>query len=323
MRGLGLYVHIPFCATKCSYCDFASFPGQMHLREAYVSRLTEEIASRAEALGHPEADSLFIGGGTPSLLMPRQMEKLLRAVRDSFPLSSGAELTCEANPGSLSGPLLDVLVAGGVNRLSLGAQSAEKRLLAVLGRRHSWEDVARSVSLARSHGIGNINIDLMIGVPGQSLSDWRRTLDAALGLSPQHLSCYGLIVEEGTALADRIAAGELSLPGEADERAMYDHALEALAGAGYQHYEISNFAKPGYACRHNVACWQRRDYHGFGSAAHSLEGGRVRLSNPESISGYLRGSPRGAGDQSGGSDVREPDAGPEDDGGAGPGRLPG
>lgn len=292
MNGLGLYIHIPFCATKCSYCDFASFPGQMHLREAYVSRLTEEIASRGEVLQHPEADSLFIGGGTPSLLMPGQMERVLRAVREHFPLSPGAEITCEANPGSLTGAFLDVLAAHGVNRLSLGAQSAEGELLRTLGRRHSWQDVARSVDLIRSKGILNINIDLMMGIPGQSLKDWRDTLEAVLQLHPQHLSCYGLIVEEGTPMAEWVEAGDLELPDEETERAMYDTALTRLEEAGYHQYEISNFALPGYHARHNLACWQRKDYHGFGSAAHSLEEkGRLRLSNPESISDYLKGAP--------------------------------
>lgn len=289
MKGLGLYVHIPFCASKCSYCDFASFAGQMHLREAYVSRLCDEIRGRAQALGHPEADSLYIGGGTPSLLMPGQMERLLSTLRDSFPLAQGAELSCEGNPGTLSSAFLDTLVSAGINRLSLGAQSAEAHLLQVLGRQHSWQQVEKAVAKARQQGIHNINLDLMMGIPGQSLADWQHSLEAAIALAPQHLSCYGLIVEEGTPMAKQLAQGELLLPEEAEERAMYDHTLKRLAQAGYHQYEISNFALPGFACRHNIACWQRRDYHGFGSAAHSLEGGRLRLANPESISDYLAG----------------------------------
>lgn len=289
MRPLGLYIHVPFCARKCAYCDFPSHAGSMALRGPYVERLCAEIAGRAEALQHPRADTVFIGGGTPSLLMPRQISRILQAVRTAFPLADGFEWSCEANPGMLSDAFLAALRAGGVNRLSLGAQSADPALLQTLGRQHSWAQVEEAVARSRAAGFQNINIDLMLGIPGQDLASWQRTLEAALRLQPQHLSCYGLIVEEGTPLAAAIGAGSLSLPPEEEELAMYGHTLHRLKQAGFEHYEVSNFALPGFRCRHNLHCWQRENYLGFGSAAHSLEGGSLRRQNPMGIAEYLRG----------------------------------
>ena len=288
-KSLGLYIHIPFCATKCSYCDFPSQAGRMALRAPYVDALTAEIAARGQALGNPAVDTVYIGGGTPSLLQPEQMSRVLVAAHAHFRLSDGCEISCEANPGMLSARFLAALRAGGVNRLSLGAQSADDSLLPMLGRRHSWAQVVQAVHLARQHGFDNINIDLMMGIPGQTPDNWQDTLEAALAFAPEHLSCYGLIVEEGTPLADRVAAGALSLPPEEAERAMYDHTLRRLARAGYTQYEVSNFARPGRACLHNLHCWQRADYVGVGAAAHSLVGGDTRLSNPADIDAYLAG----------------------------------
>lgn len=288
-KSLGLYVHIPFCAKKCSYCDFPSFEGCMSLRQPYVKVLNEEIASRGSALSHPQVDTLFIGGGTPSLLQPEQMAEILSAIRENFPLATGYEFSCEANPGMLSRRFVDILIAGGVNRLSLGAQSADSELLKLVGRQHDWQAVEEAFLLAREAGFLNINIDLMLGIPGQSLATWKSTLESALSLQPQHLSCYGLIVEDGTPLAGMIHSGKLSLPPEEEERAMYEHTLTRLEKAGFHQYEISNFAKPGFECRHNVNCWKRVPYIGLGSAAHSLEGGHLRRSNPVNIQDYLAG----------------------------------
>ena len=288
MSAIGLYLHIPFCARKCSYCDFPSWAGQMARREPYVKRLLEEMGERSRELGHPAVDTVYIGGGTPSLLMPGQMAALLQGVHEHFALTEGCEISCEANPGALTDDMLDTLRRGGVNRLSLGAQSADPALLGLLGRQHSWPQVEQAAACTRAHGFDNLNIDLMLGVPGQTLETWQRTLEAALALKPEHLSCYGLIPEEGTELTGRIQSGELSLPEEAQERAMYDHTLQRLREAGYIQYEISNFALPGHACLHNVHCWQRQDYLGLGTAAHSLLGDERRV-NPADIDRYLAG----------------------------------
>jgi len=285
---LGLYVHIPFCQRKCAYCDFPSYPGQEHLREAYTQALCQEVISRGEALGHPEADSLFIGGGTPSLMAPRHMADILAALRAAFPWAEGMEATCEANPESLSAAFLEALAAGGVNRLSLGAQASQPHLLHALGRGHSWEQVAQGVRLAREAGIPNVNIDLMAGLPGQTVLDVGDSLDAAVALSPQHLSCYGLILEEGTPLSQGVASGELQLPEEETELQMDALIRAKLAAEGFIHYETSNHAKPGYACRHNLNCWEYEEYLGFGAAAAGFFKGR-RRKNPVALLDYLEG----------------------------------
>ena len=291
MTPIGLYIHIPFCSRKCGYCDFPSFEGRMGQRARYMGHLLQELAQQGAALGRPSVDSVYIGGGTPSLLNPGQMAALLAAVRASFDLTADCEISCEANPTSLTPGWLQALRAGGVNRLSLGAQSADEGLLRVLQRQHTWRHVVRAVSMARAAGFDNLNLDLMLGVPTQTPRMWADTLEAALQLEPEHLSCYGLIVEEGTRMAAMVAAGEWVLPEPEDERAMYQHTLERLAQAGYQQYEISNFAKPGKACRHNINCWRRVDYLGVGSAAHSLMGAE-RWCNPATLDDYLAGAPR-------------------------------
>ena len=294
VESLGLYVHIPFCLSKCAYCDFPSFAGKLGLRDEYVRQVAREIRAAGQRLGRPRADSLFIGGGTPSLLTPEQMGHILAALSSSFDLTPGYEATCEANPGTLSEAFLSALRAGGVNRLSLGAQSADPGQLSALGRRHTWADVERSVQQARSAGFTNINLDLMIGLPGQTVASFEDTLRQALALDTPHLSCYALILEEGTPLQKAVSAGEVTLPEPEEERAMYSLALAQLEKAGLMRYEVSNFAKAGHACRHNVNCWRRMPYLGFGAAAHSLmPGGRERRRNPLTIEGYLAGEAPG------------------------------
>ncbi len=289
LNRLGLYVHLPFCATKCAYCDFPSFAGKMGIRERYTAAVCAEIRLRAAQAGHPPADTVYLGGGTPSLMKPGQIGAILGALRESFPLPDGSEISCEANPGALSAAFLDAAAEGGVNRLSIGAQSSEPGVLAALGRRHSWLQVRQAVRLARAAGIENVSLDLLLGVPGQTLGGFEQTLDEALDLAPRHLSCYGLILEEGTPLKEAVDGGSLRLPGEEEEGAMYDLALRKLRDAGLEQYEVSNFARPGFECRHNVGCWTRAPYLGFGAAAHSLEESGRRRSNPADPEGYLRG----------------------------------
>ncbi len=314
---IGLYVHVPFCVSKCAYCDFASYAGREADIPRYVDAVIREITRRGAETGHPKADTIFLGGGTPSLLREFQVTRILDALREAFPMEEGAEITCECNPGTLTTPFAEALGKAGVNRLSLGAQARQARLLRLIGRIHDWEKVIASVEIARQAGFENINLDLMLGLPGggkgdrhllceapggpfrqkvpvpfsaQTVADVRETLEAALALSPTHLSCYGLMVEEGTPLCRDIRVGKLALPDEEIERDMYELARQTLAEHGFQQYEISNFAREGYQCRHNVGCWTRVPYLGFGSAAHSFFA-ECRTMNPPTLDAYLAGEP--------------------------------
>lgn len=286
----GLYLHIPFCKSKCAYCDFASFAGQEEKMAAYAEKVQEEI--RQKALQYPGTviATLFIGGGTPSLFPPEMMENVLRCLHDHFVFDPQAECTCECNPGTVTESFLQVLKKWGINRLSFGAQCAQPHLLHMLGRIHTWEDVCASVSLARANGFRNINLDIMLGLPGQSEKDVQETLEKALALSPTHLSCYGLIVEEGTLLSHQVEKGLWQLPDEETERREYALCQSMLAAHGFVQYEISNFALPAFPCRHNLDCWRRKEYIGIGSAACGFMG-NVRWQNPPALQDYLAGMP--------------------------------
>lgn len=288
-----LYVHIPFCRSKCRYCDFASYAGQESRMDAYVDALLCEARAQAETIGAVPVDTVFIGGGTPSLLPPETLERLLAGLHEIFPIAPSAEFTSEANPGTLTARWLDVAVRYGVNRISMGMQAYQPDLLRSLGRIHDFAQVEESVELARRAGISNLSLDLMFGLPGQTPAMWRETLDAALSLNPQHLSCYGLIPEDGTPLKADLDAGRLLLPDEGDERVMYDDALHILAQQGFHQYEISNFARPGYACQHNMGYWRQIPYLGLGASASSmLPDTRAgipyrRETNPTALDAYL------------------------------------
>lgn len=288
-KELGLYVHIPFCRRKCAYCDFPSFAGRESSMEAYVDRLTAEMKERQ----NPDAviATLYIGGGTPSLLPPDLMKRVLEELRRHFDFLPDAECSCECNPGTVTEDFLRVLKKGGVNRLSFGAQARQDRLLRMLGRIHSWEQVRESVAMAKSQGFINLNLDLMLGLPGQTLSDVEESLHAALNLSPTHLSCYGLIVEEGTKMHTMVESGKWELPADEMERDMYELCRTILAKHGYSQYEISNFALPGFSCRHNLDCWKRKEYIGIGSAACGFLNG-VRYRNPPALNDYLACKPQ-------------------------------
>lgn len=292
-----LYIHLPFCRRKCRYCDFASYAGQEGLMHAYIDALLDEAARQSSyytrLYGHPlRMETVFLGGGTPSLLPPEELHRLLSGLRAVFDIAPDAEFTSEANPGTLTPAWLDAAVAGGVNRLSLGMQAYQPSLLETLGRIHDFSQVEASVSMARAAGMHNLSLDLMFGLPGQTAAMWRETLDAALSLSPTHLSCYGLIPEEGTPLKRDLDAGILSLPEEEAERQMYDDTLTILGRHGFEQYEISNFALPGYACRHNLGYWRQVPYLGLGASAASCMDERdgsayVRSSNPPGLRDYL------------------------------------
>ena len=290
MTAMQLYIHIPFCARKCRYCDFASFAGRGDAMADYAEQAVREAEMRAETLGPQPVDTVYVGGGTPSILPPELMTFLLRGVFRVFPPAEGAEFTIEANPGTLTPAWLRAARELGCSRLSMGLQAAQPAILRTLGRIHTAEEAAASVRMAREAGFTDLNLDLMFGIPGQTRADWRETLDFALSLQPAHLSCYGLIPEEGTPLKDDLDAGRLTLPDEEDERRMYDDAIAVLAAAGFAQYEISNFALPGHACRHNIGYWTRVPYLGLGLAAASLlrfpDGTERRETNPADFAAY-------------------------------------
>lgn len=265
-----IYIHIPFCVRKCNYCDFISYPEQSPEVMAVYCRLLEEEMKLAAGTWQPgPAATVFLGGGTPTILPADLLERILVAVEGYFNRQPEAEVSVEANPGTITLEKLRVLRSAGVNRLSLGVQSFDDRLLKAMGRIHRRRDIYQAYHLARRAGFANINLDLIFGLPGQTLENWQATLREALALQPEHLAAYSLQVEEDTPWGRLAAAGNLNLPGEELELAMYQEAREKLAAAGYQQYEISNFARPGYRCRHNVTYWLNHPYLGLGAAAAS------------------------------------------------------
>lgn len=287
-RELELYFHIPFCVRKCLYCDFLSGPAQAPEKRRYMDALIRETVERAEVCREYLVTSVFIGGGTPSLVETKQLEELLAAVRERYRMAYDAELTIEVNPGTVDGEKLIRLRKAGLNRLSIGLQSADDRELKALGRIHTWEQFLACYGNARQAGFDNINVDVMSALPGQSLADYCRTLDAVLSLNPppEHISAYSLILEEGTPLFEMAEAGRLEIPDEDTDRTMYRETKRILAQAGYIRYEISNYAREGFACRHNCGYWRRREYLGFGLGAASLMN-NIRFKNACNMERYL------------------------------------
>ena len=307
-EAIGLYLHIPFCRSKCPYCDFCSYPRPTaEGMEAYTHELARRIRTAGDVYGelsHREdgttsdpggrltVDTVYFGGGTPTLLPKHCVDELFSAIRESFCILSDAEITVEGNPAAASREALAAWRACGVNRLSLGAQSAQAEELKALGRLHRWEDVVATVADAHAVGIGNVNLDFMLGIPRQTPASLADTLARALELEPEHLSAYTLMLEEGTPFHRRGRVG-LGLPAdedEADEQAveLWEQASATLRAAGYEHYEISNYAKAGRRSRHNLHTWQCRDYLGLGVAAHSCMRG-VRFGQSRDLDGFLRG----------------------------------
>ena len=288
MSRFGLYLHVPFCRSKCVYCDFPSYPHMEKWHDAVIRRMIGEFRQQAVILGHRPPTTVYVGGGTPSILAPERIERLMTAAREAFPWNDGAEVSVEMNPGTVTGSFVSAALRCGVNRVSLGAQSASDRLLTTLGRIHTFEETRNTVQLLRDRGIININLDMMIGLPEQTIDDVRETLSEFIALDPAHISCYSLILEPGTPLYDAVQHGDKRLPDEAEERQMYYLARSTLESAGYRQYEISNFARPGRECRHNLDCWHREEYLGIGVSAASLLGS-TRYRNPASVSAYLQG----------------------------------
>jgi oxygen-independent coproporphyrinogen-3 oxidase len=283
----GIYLHIPFCVAKCRYCDFVSKPLSAGALEPYLEALECEIAAAPEA--GRRAGTVFFGGGTPSLLNGSQLARLLAAVRAAFAVEPGAEISIEANPGTLTAAKAADFSALGVNRVSLGVQSLDDDLLARIGRRHTRREALKAFELLRGAGYDNLGIDLIHGLPGQTPAIWRRDLAQAIDLGPEHLSLYALGVEAGTTFAAELSAGRLELPGEPEELEMLASAGELTAGAGYERYEISNFALAGHHCRHNLDCWSLCEYRGFGAGSHSFlrSPEPLRLANTPDIDEYV------------------------------------
>ena len=281
---LELYVHIPFCVRKCQYCDFLSGPSDEETKDRYIEALLKEIRA-AEHTEDYEIVSVFIGGGTPSALKAEAIASIMRTLQEQFFFCEDAEVTIEANPGTVDLEKLTIYRNVGINRLSLGLQSTDAEELKLLGRIHSYEEFLKSYEWAREAGFSNINIDLMFAIPGQTGEAWRQHLYQVAELNPEHISAYSLIIEEGTPFAEQ----NLDLPDEDTEYQMYEDTAEILERYGYRQYEISNYAKQGYMCRHNAGYWQRREYLGFGLGASSLYGG-MRFSNTHQMQEYLKES---------------------------------
>ena len=285
-RPAGLYIHIPFCLKKCRYCDFLSFGGSdENLQKRYTEALIRELSMYQRQ--NIKLDSVFIGGGTPSLLPADDIERIMEAAEAALCIEGQAEVSMEANPGTLNEEKLKIYRRAGVNRLSIGAQSMDDRLLSFLGRVHTSRDLTQTVLAAREAGFSNINVDLMFGLPGQSRTMWRDSLKQVLQLKPEHLSFYSLQLEEGTEFCRLYREGKMDLPPAEEDRAMYHEGIRILEAAGYEHYEISNCAKPGFACRHNLKYWNFDEYYGAGLGAHAFLYGQGRRCNVSDLDSYF------------------------------------
>ena len=286
-NSLGLYVHIPFCRSKCDYCDFYSLAGQDDRMNDYQRALLQQILDTAPRTKKQTVNSVYIGGGTPTWYGEKRLLELISALKKRFTLSKDVEFTLEANPDSVDEKMLRRLRRAGVNRLSIGMQSSCDKELAAIHRPHTFRQVEQAVKAARNAKIKNLNLDLIYGLPGQTEENWHASVEAALALEPEHLSCYGLTVEEGTPLARRVAEGE-PLPSDDDQAGRYLWTVARLAQAGLEQYEVSNFSRTGYQSRHNLKYWMGRPYVGLGAAAHSDFGG-CRYSFVRDLEGYIRG----------------------------------
>lgn len=295
MKKIGLYIHIPFCKQKCEYCDFKSYAGKEKLISEYINWLKVELAEvgQGNKLDYENGrddlaviNTIYIGGGTPSILESNQIQEIMETIKHNYQIEENAEVTIEINPGTVDEKKLKTYKESGINRISIGLQSIHDRLLKTLGRIHTYEDFLKTYNLARKLGFKNINVDLMLGLPSQSIHDLEDSIKEIITLSPEHISVYSLIIEEGTPFEKKLLGNEIELPDEELEREMYWKTKEMLQKAGYIHYEISNFAKKGYESKHNMNCWNQEEYIGIGVAAHSYTNS-VRYSNIDGIEEYI------------------------------------
>ena len=289
-KPLGLYLHIPFCKSKCAYCDFYSLSHSEEKMDAYTAALIRHLEEVAPRCAAHTADTVYFGGGTPSYLGEKRLTKLLKTVKKRYHVAAGAEITLEANPDSAGDwKTLRALRRAGFNRVSLGVQAAADALLRRIGRVHTWDQVLSSVAAARMAGFDNLSLDLIYGLPGQTMAAWQDTLRAAAALETQHISCYGLKVEPGTPLWQQRESADI--PNDDAQADMYLWTVDYLEKQGYAQYEISNFARPGYESRHNLKYWTLGEYAGFGPGAHSDMGG-VRFAYERDLDGYIAGELR-------------------------------
>ncbi len=287
-KSIGVYIHVPFCKSKCYYCDFNSYSGREYLAGSYFNALFNEIEIRGKFTEDRCISSVFIGGGTPSLVVPGYISSLLDVCSKYMRLDKNAEISMESNPGTLTYDRLKAYRAAGVNRLSIGLQAWQDRLLKIIGRIHDRRQFIDNLDASVRAGFDNINADLMFGLPQQTMEDWAETIDEIAKPGPiKHISCYSLKIEKGTVFGERLEAGTLQLTDDELDRQMYHYAVEKLADRGLKQYEISNFAMPGYECRHNLIYWRAREYVGFGAGSHSFLDS-VRYNNTVGIEEYIK-----------------------------------
>lgn len=287
-KPLGVYIHIPFCVRKCAYCDFLSGAAGKEVQKAYIEKLLAEIRANRELLKDYTVQTVFFGGGTPSILDGEDIVHIMDRLRACAQIDDKAEISIEANPGTVTAEKLLAWKRAGISRLSFGLQSADDHELETLGRIHRFAEFAENFALARKLGYTNINVDLMSALPGQTRESWRRTMECVTALAPEHISAYSLIIEEGTPFYEKYSAHPELLPDEDEERQMYYDTKEFLSRHGYRRYEISNYAQPGFECRHNLSYWERTDYLGLGLGASSLLG-NVRRRGQTELAKYLAG----------------------------------
>ena len=285
---IGLYVHIPFCLRKCRYCDFLSFECQDEKAlDQYADALLREINTRYEEWPYKVVDSIYIGGGTPSILPADDMRRIMEGIKDNFTVLDDCEITIEANPATLDDQKLSTYLESGINRISIGTQSFDNSILNLLGRVHDKNDALNAVRMAKKAGFDNVNVDMMFGIPGQTLKMWRDSLRQCIFLRPQHISLYSLQIEEGTQFYTMVQNGTLEPTPDRIDRTMYHDAIDMMEQAGYHHYEISNAALPGFESRHNLKYWSYKEYLGLGPGASSFIGGH-RFKNTSSVLEYLK-----------------------------------
>ena len=301
MREIGIYVHIPFCKQKCYYCDFKSYANKEELIEKYIKWLKYEIKEVGEGnkLDYENdldelvtVKTIYIGGGTPSYLDSKYIKEIIEEIRENFKLADKVEITIEVNPGTVNKTKLLDYINSGINRISIGLQGTDNELLKRIGRIHKYEEFLQTYNMAREVGFKNINVDLMLALPGQTIAKLEKGLKQVIDLQPEHISLYSLIIEDGTKIEKMLKNNEITLPDENIERKMYWETKKVLEEAGYIHYEISNFAKEGYKSEHNWNCWSQKEYMGFGVAAHSYTND-VRFSNIDSIEEYIENYEQG------------------------------